>query len=173
MADHFPTELAGADDHAKLHSLCGLTYKEQGVWFLNAFWEAGLADGSGLEGQAEQIWDYVDKACIIDNAKKTGNALDEMEAHRFLEAFDEAHTVLEMRSALRKSGALGQNERPKEVPLTHFLLFKYGVSWNKLVNAPQVSLIFPFFFFFCFFFFLFFSFLFFSFLFFSFLFFSS
>jgi len=137
MAEHFPTELDGADDHAKLHSLCKLNYKEQAVWFLNAFWEAGLPDGGGLSGQAEQIWCYVDKASTIDNAKAVGTALDEMEAHRFLEAFDEAHTVLEMRSALRKSGALGQNERPKEVPLTHFLLFKFGVSWNKLVNAPQ------------------------------------
>ena len=66
-----------------------------------------------------------------------GNALDELEAHRFLEAFDEAHTVLQMRSALRKTGALGQNERPKEVPLTHFLLDKYEADWHKLVNAPQ------------------------------------
>jgi hypothetical protein len=39
--------------------------------------------------KAEQIWDYVQKASVIDNAKATGNALDEMEAHRFLESFHE------------------------------------------------------------------------------------
>ena len=134
---HFKTSLEGADDHAKLHSLCGLTYKEQGVWFLNAFWEGGLKGGSGMKDNAERMWDYVTKASTIDNAKAVGNALDELEAHRFLESFDEAHTVLQMRSALRKTGALGQNERPKEVPLTHFLLDKYEVDWHKLVNAPQ------------------------------------
>jgi hypothetical protein len=137
MASHFKTILDGADDNEKLRNLCLLTYKEQAVWFLNAFWESGLPSGSGLKDQAEIIWDYVQKASVIDNAKATGNALDEMEAHRFLEAFHEAHTVLEMRSQLRKTGALAANERPKEVPLTHFLLFKYEVSWNKLVNAPQ------------------------------------
>eukprot|EP00009_Paramoeba_aestuarina_P003579 CAMPEP_0201508310 /NCGR_PEP_ID=MMETSP0161_2-20130828/1717_1 /ASSEMBLY_ACC=CAM_ASM_000251 /TAXON_ID=180227 /ORGANISM="Neoparamoeba aestuarina, Strain SoJaBio B1-5/56/2" /LENGTH=406 /DNA_ID=CAMNT_0047902941 /DNA_START=107 /DNA_END=1327 /DNA_ORIENTATION=- len=137
MATHFKTELEGADDHAKLQSLCKLTYKEQAVWFLNAFWEGGLKGGSGMESNSEQMWNYVDKASVIDNAKATGNALDELEAHRFLEAFDEAHTVLQMRSQLRKTGALGQNERPKEVPLTHFLLDKYEVDWHKLVNAPQ------------------------------------
>ena len=137
MATHFKTELEGADDHAKLQSLCKLTYKEQAVWFLNAFWQGGLAGGEGMEGKAERMWDYVAKASVIDNAKATGNALDELEAHRFLESFDEAHTVLQMRSQLRKTGALGQNERPKEVPLTHFLLDKYEVDWHKLVNAPQ------------------------------------
>eukprot|EP00009_Paramoeba_aestuarina_P006883 CAMPEP_0201520418 /NCGR_PEP_ID=MMETSP0161_2-20130828/11187_1 /ASSEMBLY_ACC=CAM_ASM_000251 /TAXON_ID=180227 /ORGANISM="Neoparamoeba aestuarina, Strain SoJaBio B1-5/56/2" /LENGTH=210 /DNA_ID=CAMNT_0047918777 /DNA_START=40 /DNA_END=668 /DNA_ORIENTATION=+ len=137
MADHFKTALEGETDHDKLHELCKLTYKEQGVWFLNAFWEGGLKDGSGLGEKAERLWEYVDKASVIDNAKAAGNALDELEAHRFLEAFDEAHTVLQMRSALRKTGALGQNERPKEVPLTHFLLDKYEVDWHVLVNAPQ------------------------------------
>ena len=128
---HFKTSLEGADDYAKLQTLCKLTYKEQAVWFLNAFWEAGQKEN------AEGMWNYVDKASTIDNAKATGNALDELEAHRFLEAFDEAHTVLQMRSALRKTGALAQNERPKEVPLTHFLLDKFEVDWHKLVNAPQ------------------------------------
>jgi len=136
MAAHFKTTLDGADDHAKLQDLCKLTYKEQGVWFLNAVWEVQVQGKQGSE-YAEKVWDYVQKACTIDNAKEVGCALDEMEAHRFLEAFDEAHTVLQMRSALRKTGALGQNERPKEVPLTHFLLDKYEADWHKLVNAPQ------------------------------------
>ena len=135
-ATHFKTVLDGADDHAKLQDLCKLTYKEQGVWLLNAIWDVDVKGQKGGE-LAESIWAYVDKASVIDNAKATGNALDEMEAHRFLEAFDEAHTVLQMRSSLRKTGALGQNERPKEVPLTHFFLDKYEVDWHKLVNAPQ------------------------------------
>jgi len=106
-------------------------------FFLNAFWEAGLKGGAGVGPQAETLWNYVVKAASIDNAKAGGCALDELEAHRFLEAFGEAHTVLQMRAQLRKTGALGENERPKTVPLTHYLLFKYEVDWHKLVNAPQ------------------------------------
>ena len=135
-AVHFKTALDGADDSAKLHDLCSLTYKEQAVWFLNAFWEGGTNAGN-MSDNAETIWKFVDSASTIDNAKAAGNELDEMEAHRFLEKADEAHTVLEMRNALRKTGALAQNERPKAVPLTHYLLFKYEVDWHKLVNAPQ------------------------------------
>jgi hypothetical protein len=137
MAAHFKAFLNGANDHEKLLDLCKLTYKEQGVWFLNAFWEGGLKGGHGLVSGAEQIWNYVNKCSSIDKNKENGGALDELEAHRFLESFDEAHTVLQMRSQLRKTGALAENERPKEVPLTHFLLFKYEVDWHKLVNAPQ------------------------------------
>jgi hypothetical protein len=137
MAAHFKTVLDGPTDHDKLRHLCTLTYKEQAVWFLNAFWEAGLPGGGGIGKKAEEIWSYVDKASTIDNAKATGCAMDEMEAHRFLEAVDEAHTVLQMRAELRKSGALAENDRPKEVPLTHFLLFKFSVNWQKLVNAAQ------------------------------------
>jgi len=137
MAAHFKTVLDGSNDSEKLHHLCTLTYKEQAVWFLNAFWEAGLPAGGGLSSKKEEVWGYVEKASTIDNAKATGNAMDEMEAHRFLEAVDEAHTVLQMRSQLRKTGALAENERPKEVPLTHFLLFKFETNWNKLVNAAQ------------------------------------
>ena len=69
---HFKTELEGADDYAKLQSLCKLTYKEQGVWFLNAVWEVQVQGKQGSE-YAERIWDYVTKAGVIDNAKETGS----------------------------------------------------------------------------------------------------
>merc|ERR1719498_2293926 len=42
-----------------------------------------------------------------------------------------------MRTALRKTGALGEKERPKAVPLTHHLLYKYNVDWRYLVNCSQ------------------------------------
>jgi len=45
-----------------------------------------------------------------------------------------------MRDRLRKTGALEPSERPKTVPLTHYLLFKYegaGVDWHFLVNAKE------------------------------------
>jgi len=68
---------------------------------------------------------------------KNGSSLDEMKAHVFLESFSETLTVREMRESLRASGAIGLNERPKEVPLTHILIFRYQVDWREYVNSSQ------------------------------------
>jgi len=62
--------------------------------------------------------------------------LDEVNAHRFLEQFGETVTIVDLREGLRKTGAIGANERPKVVPLTHILLYLYKqVDWRKLVNT--------------------------------------
>merc|ERR1711862_269503 len=66
-----------------------------------------------------------------------GCGLDEMKAHVFLEKFDEALTVRAMREKLRSTGAIGESERPKTVPLTHYLLYKYNVDWNTLVDERR------------------------------------
>jgi len=60
-----------------------------------------------------------------------------MKAHVFLEKFDETLTVREMRAKLRSTGAIGETERPKVVPLTHYLLYKYNVDWHKLVDETR------------------------------------
>jgi len=54
-----------------------------------------------------------------------------------LEFFKDTHTVQELRQKLRETGAIAQNAKPKLVPIIHFLLFKYGVSFKTLVNASQ------------------------------------
>lgn len=154
--------LEGKTDLEKLHNLCQKTHKEQAVWvllfsffshfffflnlllkfffffsfkFLNAFW----ADFAASE--AENLWNFVDQMVRIDNRKDAGNDLDELEAHRFLEKADSAHTVLEMRALLRKTGAIGASDRPKSVPLSHYLLFKYDPHsknlFHDLVNRTQ------------------------------------
>merc|ERR1711862_569250 len=66
-----------------------------------------------------------------------GCGLDEMKAHVFLEKFDEALTVRAMGEKLRSTGAIGESERPKTVPLTHYLLYKYNVDWNTLVDERR------------------------------------
>lgn len=102
---------------------------------MNAFWE------DFASAEAENLWNFVDQMVRIDNRKDAGNDLDELEAHRFLEKADSAHTVLEMRALLRKTGAIGQNDRPKSVPLSHYLLFKYDPHsknlFHDLVNRGQ------------------------------------
>merc|ERR1712063_75550 len=118
-------------DLDKLHELCEKTYKEQAVWFLNAFWDT-------KESEAERLWDYVQKLNELDlEHHEEGSALDEMKAHVFLEKFDETLTVREMRAKLRSTGAIGETERPKAVPLTHYLLYKYDVEWHKLVDETR------------------------------------
>jgi len=125
------TVLPGANDLEKLHALCEKTYKEQAVWFLNAFWD-------DHESEAERIWEYVLKCADIDIENHgEGCALDEMTAHVFLEKFAETLTVRELRAKLRSTGAIGESERPKKVPLTHYLLFRFNVDWHLLVNASQ------------------------------------
>jgi hypothetical protein len=133
MASHdtFPSSLQGSNDSEKLAHLCSFPYRYQVVWYLNAFW------GSGAKEVAETLWTFVEKAAQIDKAKTEGSGLDELEAHRFLEAFNDTHTVLELRAKLRKTGAIGANERPKFVPLIHYLLFKYDADWRALVNSAQ------------------------------------
>ena len=118
-------------DLEKLHQLCERTYKEQAVWFLNAVWDT-------KESEAERLWDYVQKLNELDlEHHEEGSALDEMKAHVFLEKFDETLTVREMRAKLRSTGAIGETERPKKVPLTHYLLYKYDVEWHKLVDETR------------------------------------
>lgn len=144
--------LDGSTDSEKLHSLCDHTYKEQAIWFLNAFWDS-------FSGDAEKVWQYVHtvrfpfspfiqhnpfvwallilwRSAELDTQKHgAGCGLDEAFAHRFLELLHETLTVMAMRERLRKTDALAPTERPKLVPLTHYLLFKYEVDWRVLVNT--------------------------------------
>merc|ERR1712232_844648 len=119
-------------DLDKLHEVCNKTYKEQAVWFLNCFWE------DFAEKEAETLWKYVEKNAELDLENHgEGCALDGMKAHVFLEKFDETLTVREMRAKLRSTGAIGETERPKNVPLTHYLLYKYNADWHKLVDEGR------------------------------------
>merc|ERR1712137_1329161 len=118
-------------EHAKLQELCGKSYKQQAVWFLNCFWE------QFTEKEAELFWNYVQKNAELDlENHEQGAALDEMKAHVFLEKF-ETLTVRAMREKLRSTGALGETERPKVVPLTHYLLYKYNADWKLLVDETR------------------------------------
>jgi chromosome segregation ATPase len=122
--------LAGSNDSEKLASLCAKPYKDQAIWFLNAFWEAYASK------ESERLWSYVKKCVELDIDKRAeGNALDEVNAHRFLESLGETMTVVELRDTLRKTGAIAQSERPKLVPLTHYILFRFKVDWRALVNT--------------------------------------
>jgi len=127
-------KLQGANDVDRLKDLTTKTHKEQVIWFLNAFWE----DGTGTQENAEQIWKYVHKLIALDPKGVEGNEVDELLMHRFLEAFNETLTVKEMRDSLRESGAVIDN-RIKNVPISHYLVYRYNKNFHTLVNAVQGS----------------------------------
>jgi len=122
--------MPSSDDKAKLEALSEKPYKDQAVWFLNAFWN------SFGQKEAEKLWGYANLMIQLDTAKKAeGNALDEFMAHHFLEKNNETLTVHQMREQLRQVGI----EKVKLVPFIHYLIFRFKVDWHELVNAPQGS----------------------------------
>jgi len=124
-------KLQGANDADKLKDLATKTYKEQTVWFLNAFWE------DGLESQAETFWKYVQSINKLDTVKADqGSDVDELLMHRFLEQFKETMTVKEMRDSLRESGAVTEF-KVRNIPLVHYLIFRYKKDFKVLVNSSQ------------------------------------
>jgi len=125
--------LNGKTDTEKLQDLSSRTYKEQAIWWLNAYWDK-------YEGEAEKLWAFVHKFAQLDLDKKAeGCGLDELNAHRFLESINETLTVTELRQNLRDTGALGASDRPKLVPVIHYLLFRYrsNTDWHYLIHASQ------------------------------------
>jgi len=129
MADK-PKVLPGANDTEKLEALSNKTHKEQVVWFLNSFWDSH-------QGEAETTWKWLHKFQELDlQNHETGTGIDEMNAHRFLEHFQNTHTVQELRGKLRETGAIGQ-KTPKLFPIIHFLVYQFGVDFHVLVNASQ------------------------------------
>ena len=122
--------LSGKTDSEKLQQLCAKNHKEQCIWFLNAYWHKHKED-------AEKLWNFKHKCDELDlQNHEEGNSLDELNAHRFLEHFNETMTVREMRAKLRDVGAIGEGKL-SAVPITHILIFRYGLDWHYLVNASQ------------------------------------
>jgi len=83
----------------------------------------------------KKIWKWKHKCEELDiQQRQAGNGLDELNAHRFLEAFNQTMTVREMRDALRSSGA---DDKFTVVPITHFLVCLFKADWKYLINASQ------------------------------------
>jgi len=124
--------LSGANDDEKIKDLLTKSHKAQAIWFLNAFWKSTGAK------EAERIWSFVQKFNQLDLQKgKDGTSLDEFTAHKFLESFQETMTVVDLRNKLREVGAIPAQGRPKDFPITHFLIARFGADWHTLVNAKQ------------------------------------
>ncbi|CAK9068533.1 Hypothetical protein SCF082_LOCUS34492, partial [Durusdinium trenchii] len=120
------------DDQRLLKELNSKTYKDQAIWFLNAFWKLGPAFGED-EDKTERVWEVYNMCVQLDSKGQDGNELNEFDAHRLLEKVDRALTVREMREVLREIDI----DFNKSMSLTEYLVFKYNVNWRELVHAPQ------------------------------------
>jgi len=111
----------------KFKKVTALNYKDQAIFFLNAFWVE-------VNGDTESVWQYYQKIVSLDNQKgKEGSDLDEFCAHRFLEQFGETKRVVELRDALREI----DKDSNKRMALVEYLLYRYKQSIKELLARPQ------------------------------------
>ena len=101
-------------------------YKDQAVWFLNAFWNSHFKENPT---NCERVWAFTHKFTELDPAGSIGCELDELRAHRVLEILDDALTFTEMRTKF--------HVRARHVSLSELLIFVFKVDWIELVTAPQ------------------------------------
>lgn len=122
----------------KFKEITSLTHSEQGIWWLNGFWEEGAKD------YAEEMWRIVH--CFIEcqiggpvlygskkQEYKEGSDLDELKSHRILELLGETMTVVALRKRL-KDLDLDNN---KCMAISEYLLDKYKKTPQELCKAPQ------------------------------------
>lgn len=123
-------KLEGKDDKEKLANLNKKTYAEQAQWFMNIYWKKLFGD----EKSRLHVWEACHLFNELDSAKgKLGNELNEFDAHRFMEKFHSALTVLEMRAKL-KSIDIDFNKR---MSITEYLVVELKQDWHFLVNGKM------------------------------------
>merc|ERR1719150_3190701 len=102
-------------------------YQAQAVFFLNAMW-------AEYQKEAETFWNYVQLAGELDKAKgPEGNAMDEFEAHRFLEKQGQALTVVAMRQELKKIDIDTDNK----MSLLEYCVYHFKTDVKVLMSRPQ------------------------------------
>lgn len=117
--------------------LVEMTHSEQGIWFLNGFWDE-------VEADKEDIWNMVHTMIEIECGApklygrkkwegKEGCELDQFQAHQFLEKYGETLTVKELSAKLKKIDI----DNNKKMCLTEYLTFKYSKDGPSVVNSPQ------------------------------------
>ena len=104
-----------------------MTHKEQGCFFLNAYWEE-------RNEKAEEVWEFVKQFGVLDKQKgNEGYALDEFESAQFLESIDQTMTVLKRRAVLKEID-INTDHR---MSLIEYLVFKFKVDIKELIERPQ------------------------------------
>jgi len=139
-------------DKAALEAFNAVTnknYKEQAVFFLNAFWpEFEAAKVDKFKSGAEAVWNFYQTFLEVDKRQweevnkklwklgwKEGNSLDEFFSHTFLEKLGKTMTGIAFREAFRKIDV----NFDKRMALTEFLLFDYNQTVAEMMGRPQAD----------------------------------
>jgi len=118
-----------SDEHMKEFCRVGgeCDYKHQAMFFLNAMWKE---HGE----QAEEFWNYVQLAASLDQKKgDQGNAMDEFEAHKFLEKNGQPLTVVAMRQELKKIDI----DTDHKMSLLEYCVYHFKTPIATLMSRPQ------------------------------------
>eukprot|EP00483_Globobulimina_turgida_P000767 UN00767 len=129
MAEMKKQAPVGKQENFKLFAEIGrdYNYKKQSIFFLNAYWtEYGK--------NAENVWEYLLTANELDQKlHDAGHAMNEFEAHRFLEKFGQTLTVVAMRQELKKIDIDSDNC----MSLLEYFVYHYNLDIDTLMTRPQ------------------------------------
>lgn len=104
-----------------------LPYAKQCAFFINAFFT------DGLEEHCNEIYTIYEKFVSLDAQKEQGNELNEFDAHRLLEAFNETLSVRDMRDLMK----LIDQDFNNNMSAIEYLTFKYGKTVKEVCETPQ------------------------------------
>jgi hypothetical protein len=84
--------------------------------------------------EAENVWNWTHKFGEVDVTNgKEGHALNEFEAHRFLESLGETLTVVEMRQRLKEVDI----DFDGKISMLDYLIWRFKRSIKELLSRPQ------------------------------------
>jgi len=122
------------------------TYKQQAVFFLNAYWPEYQKKEKNFDDFPERVWKFwqrfldTDKTQWEEVHKKIwkqgwteGNSLDEFFSHKYLESLDKTLTAIAFRNEFRKIDV----NFDKRMALVEFLLFEFKRPVQELMKRPQ------------------------------------
>lgn len=113
-------------DEEKFNAVCEKPFKDQIIFFLNAFWPE-------FGDKAEEFWQIYQKFLEFDAKEKNGKSLNEFDSHRLLEHFGEPLTVIQFREVFR---GIDKNF-DKRMGAIEYLVYRYKVTIKELVSRPQ------------------------------------
>jgi len=121
-------------------------YKNQAVFFLNAFWPEHQKKEKKFEDLPELVWKFHQKMLEVDKTQweevhkklwKTGwtegNSLDEFFSHKYLEILGKTLTGIAFRDEFRKIDV----NFDKRMALVEFLIWEFGRNVVEMMKRPQ------------------------------------
>lgn len=113
---------------ANFNEVNGLNYKDQCLYFINAFWDAGLG-----ENDPDQIFDIYSIFVEVDNVSGAdGSELDTVHAMKLFETMGSGLSMIQLKKKLK---AVDANNNGK-MSAVEFLLDRFGRSVEDLMARP-------------------------------------